>query len=182
MNPIRRYPLRKIAENQLATHFGDLDADIRNALATSLVRQWLTYDGYAGLVTATHHHLFQLVTKNGGELEVRFDTAEGNWSHVLSHDWHVDEAKIPAFLHRLNLCQSAQCQNADGRTICLRIEPQERTVRCQEQADEGVVRMVTPIRNHLRFYTTHRLFRFRTRHATQMDSFLNLISILEIDL
>ena len=136
MNPKRRYPLRKIAENELAKHFGDLDADIRDARATSLARQWLTNEGYAGFVTATHQHWFQLVTKKGGELEVGFNTAEGNWGRVLSQDWHVDEDKIPDFLHRLNLCQSARCQNADGRTICLRIDPKERVVRCHVQAEE----------------------------------------------
>jgi hypothetical protein len=42
MNPIRQLPLRKIAESELSKHLGDLDVAVRDELATSLVRQWLT--------------------------------------------------------------------------------------------------------------------------------------------
>jgi hypothetical protein len=51
VGPIKQYPLRKITESKLAKHFGDLDTAVRSELATSLVRQWLTNDGCAGLVT-----------------------------------------------------------------------------------------------------------------------------------
>ena len=56
------------AESELAKHFGDLDAPVRDELATSLVRQWLTNDGYAGLVTPTRQCWFQLLTREGGGL------------------------------------------------------------------------------------------------------------------
>jgi hypothetical protein len=136
MNPIKQYPLRKIAESELAKHFGDLDDAVRNELATSLVRQWLTNDGYAGLVTPTRQCWFQMATREGGGLEVGVSKPEGNWGHVLSQDWHVDEDEIPGLLHQLNLCQSVLCRNADGLTIRLRIEPKERIVRCEEHAGE----------------------------------------------
>ena len=43
--------MRKIAENEVHTIFGDsLSPDVENELATALVRQWMTYDGYAGLL------------------------------------------------------------------------------------------------------------------------------------
>jgi hypothetical protein len=74
-------------------------------LATSLVRQWLTNDGHAGLVTPTQQHWFQLVAE-GDYLEVRVSTAEGDWGRALSRHWGVDEAEVPGLLHRLNLCQS----------------------------------------------------------------------------
>jgi hypothetical protein len=135
VDPIRKYPLRKIAENELAGCFSDLDDAARDELATSLVRQWLANDGHAGLVTRTHQCWFQLVAKEDG-VEVGCSKAEGNWGRVLSRDWQVDEKDVPGLLHRLNLCQTARCRTADGRTIRLRVEPKERKVRCEEQAGE----------------------------------------------
>jgi hypothetical protein len=76
-----------------------------------------------------------MVPKGDG-VEMGFSPAEGDWGRVLSTDWGVDEEEIPGLLHRLNLCQSVLCRNADGRTIRLRVEPKERTVRCEEAAEE----------------------------------------------
>jgi hypothetical protein len=136
MSPIKRYPHRKVAESVLNEHFGDLDVGVRNELATSLVRQWLTNEGYAGIVTTTHRHWIRLVPKDDGGVQVKVGKVAGSWASVLSRDWHLDEAKIPEFLHQLNLCQAVQCRNKDGRTISLRIEPKARAVRCQELPEE----------------------------------------------
>lgn len=135
MNPIKQYPLRKIAENELARRLGDLDEAVRAELATSMVRQWLTNDGYAGFVLPTRQCWFLMVVTGNG-LEVGFDEVEGSWGHVLSHEWRVDEEEIPQLLHRLNVCQAATCRTADGLTVRLRIEPKERKVLCQE-VEEG---------------------------------------------
>ena len=135
MNPIKHYPLRKVAESELASRFGDLDADIGDDLATSLVRQWITNDGHAGFVTPTCQFWFQMVTK-GDSVEVGFSAVGWNWGRILSEEWHIDPEEVPGLLHQLNLCQSVLCRNADGRTIRLRIEPKERTVRCEEQPPE----------------------------------------------
>ena len=132
MSTMKRYPHRKVAESVVKQHFGDLDAKVRNALATSLVRQWLTNDGHAGFVTTTHRHWIRLVPQEDGGVKVGSQKVAGSWGAVLSQDWHLEEDKIPEFLHQLNLCQSAQCRNKDGRTISLRIEPKARTIRCQE--------------------------------------------------
>jgi hypothetical protein len=131
MNPIKQLPLRKIAENVLAKYLGSLDTAVKDVLATSLVRQWITNDGHAGFVTPTRQFWFQLVPKGDG-FEVGFSPAEGDWGRRLPADWAVDKEEIPALLHRLNLCQSVLCRNAEGRTIRLRVEPKERTVRCEE--------------------------------------------------
>jgi hypothetical protein len=136
MKPIKRYPLRKIAESELARHFGHLDTAVRDELATSLVRQGLTNDGHAGFVTPTGQCWLRIVVREDGGVEVGVSKPEGDWERVLAEDWHIDEAEVPGLLHQLNLCQSAQCRTADGRTIRLRIEPKERTVRCEEQAAE----------------------------------------------
>jgi hypothetical protein len=135
MNPLKHYPLRKVAESELARHFGDLDDAVRDELATSLVRQWLINGGYAGLVTPTRQFWFQMVAMEGGGVEVGVSKPEGNLGRVLAEDRHVDKAEIPGLLHRLNLCQSALCRTADGLNLRLRIEPKERTVRCEEEPE-----------------------------------------------
>jgi hypothetical protein len=135
MKPVKHYPLRKIAENELAQHFDDLDTTVMNELATSVVRQWLTNDGHAGIITPTHECWFHLVTK-GESLEVGFAKAEGNLGLILSRDWHVDDDEIPGLLHQLNLCQSVLCPTADGPAVRVWVEPKEQTVRCEEWVGE----------------------------------------------
>jgi hypothetical protein len=135
MKPLKQFPLRKIAERQVDHQFGDLDASVRNDLATSLVRQWVRNDGYAGLVTPIRQYWFEMVAK-GEQLEVGCTEAKGNRGRILSRDWRVAEDEIPALLHQLNLCQSASWRTTDGRTIRLGIDPKERTVRCQKQLGE----------------------------------------------
>jgi hypothetical protein len=132
---LKQFPLRKIAESQVDNQFGDRDASVRNELATSLVRHWITNDGYAGFVTPTRQYWFQMVAK-GEQLEVGCVEAKGNWGRMLLRDWRVAEDEIPALLHQLNLCQSASWRTTDGRTIRLGIDPKERTVRCQKQLGE----------------------------------------------
>lgn len=135
MKPVKQFPLRKIAESVLNKYFSDLDAAVSDELATSLVRQWITNDGHAGFVTPTNQFWLQAVAKGDG-LDVGVSKAEGNWGRALSRDWQVDEDEIPGFLHRLNLCQSALCRTADGRTIRLGIDAKERTVRLEVQEGE----------------------------------------------
>jgi hypothetical protein len=140
MSRISQCPLRRIAENELTQHLGGLggldDADLDD-LATSLVRQWLTTDGHAGLITPTHQHWFQMVAHADGRLEVGLSTSEGNWAHILTRDWRVDEEDVPGLILRLNLCQSALFRNAAGLTIRLRVEPKTRAVRCEEHKEEA---------------------------------------------
>jgi hypothetical protein len=135
MNPLTRFPLRKIAVAELAKRLGDLDPGVRQELATSMVRQWITNDGHAGFVTLTRQFWFRAVPA-GDRLEVGFGEAEGNWGRILADDWHVDRGEIPGLLHRLNVCQAAACRTADGLTIRLRIEPKEQRVFCEEAEPE----------------------------------------------
>jgi hypothetical protein len=135
MARIRRFALRKIAENEIAECFGDLDAVVRSDLATSLLRQWLSCEGHAGIVTATHQWWFRLIEK-GDHVDVGFGRGVGNLGKILMEEWGLEKAEIAQILHRLNLCQSVLHQTGDGRTIRLGIEPRERAVWCEEQSGE----------------------------------------------
>jgi hypothetical protein len=138
MNPIGQFPFREIAENTLAKYFGKLDADLRNELATSLVRQWVSNDGHAGFVTPTHQFWFQVIPMSDG-VEVKCRPVKKHWGRVLSQKWDQSEDEIPGLLHQLNLCQIALFRIADGRTISMRVEPKKRRVRCEEgtEAEES---------------------------------------------
>jgi hypothetical protein len=86
MKPDKRLPLRRLAEGEPAKKFLGLSAAVRDQLATSLVRQWLTNDGHAGIVTPTQQVWFRLVAE-GDLLEVKVNTAEGDWGRALSRHW-----------------------------------------------------------------------------------------------
>jgi hypothetical protein len=128
MNPITQFPLRKIAENMLASRLGDLDNTVRCDLAISLVRQWATNDGHAGIVTPTHQLWFQATPRGDGTLNVGFSAVQGNLGEVLVKNWHVDPAEVPELFHQLNLCQFVRCRNVADQMIQVRIEPKERRV------------------------------------------------------
>jgi hypothetical protein len=134
MTRISQYPLRRIAENELM-QLDDIDEADLDDLATSLVRQWLTNDGHAGLVTPAHQHWFRVAACADNRLEVGRNTCEGDWGRILTRDWHVGEEDVPGLLHMLNLCQSVVFRNAAGQTVRMRVEPRERTVRCEEQKE-----------------------------------------------
>jgi hypothetical protein len=134
MNPLRKFPLRQVAASTLAQHLPEFDATASDDLALSLVRQWLTNDGHAGVVTPTRQFWFRVVP-NRDAIEVGTGPAEGRWGRALG-EWGVAAEEVPGLLHRLNLPQAAVCRTGDGRTIRLRVEPKTRTVRCEECGGE----------------------------------------------
>jgi hypothetical protein len=110
MDPIKRYPLCKIAESVLTKYFPDLDVAVRAELAISVARQWLTGGGHAGFVTPTRQFWFQFVVKDNG-FEVRFGRGEGNWGRALAEAWHIDAEEVVGLLHQLShLCSPGGCR------------------------------------------------------------------------
>jgi hypothetical protein len=76
--------LRKIAENELS-RFGDLTPELKRELATSLVRQWITTDGHAGLVTWSNEYWFRLERKPDGGFGVNLVTCMPTLAGELRH-------------------------------------------------------------------------------------------------
>ena len=135
MKSLKQFPLRRIAESVLTQYLGDLEPEVRDELAASLVRQWITNDGHAGFIYPTRRFWFQMVAA-GDKVEVGFSEVADNWGLVLTRDWKVDEEEIPGLLHQLNLCQSVTCETTNGLVVRLRIEPKDRSVRCEEQVGD----------------------------------------------
>jgi hypothetical protein len=135
MSSARSNPLRKIAEDQIERLFGDFDPRLKQELATSLVRQWITNDGYAGLVKSSSHHWLRLIRTDGG-FEVGRDDQPPRFVNQLRQG-NVSEDQIPDVLHQLNLTQCTTCQTQDGGTIRLRMVAKERTLVIERADDEA---------------------------------------------
>jgi hypothetical protein len=65
----RENPLRNMARSQLEEDFSDLSPQTQDELETAIVRQWITYDGHAGVCTAIRNARFKLV-KEGDSYHV----------------------------------------------------------------------------------------------------------------
>jgi hypothetical protein len=121
--------LRKIAGIELQRRFGDLDPEVKRDLATSLVRQWVTNDGHAGLATRSSLFWFRMVWKDDGGVDVGC-TPEPRNCEVELRQRGVPEESIPALLHQLNLCQSVCCSTARGQFLEVRMDVKARKFMC----------------------------------------------------
>jgi hypothetical protein len=135
MSSTRLNALRNVAEAELDRRLGQLDPRLRQDLATSLVRQWLTGDGHAGLVTPAGHLWFRMVRTEAGGFEVGFDAQPPRFLDRL-RDWQVADRDIPRLLHQLNLSQEVWCRSDEGRQLRLRMVARERTLLVEPVAQE----------------------------------------------
>jgi hypothetical protein len=133
MSSVRQSALRKVAEATLERHCGQLDPALKQELATSLARQWITNDGHAGLITRASHCWFRMVRKGSG-FEVGFDAQPPRFVDDLRR-MQVDEEEIPVLLHQLNLCQSVWFQVSNGETWQLRMVARERRLLIEPVCD-----------------------------------------------
>jgi hypothetical protein len=127
-------PLRNIARFELTRIFNDLAPKTREELETSLVRQWLTYEGHAGVITPLHNAWFRLVRQED-VYHVGRDLCDSRVAAMLRESG-ADEGEIPKLFHRANLSQHAEFLGSDGKRCRLSIDPRERQVTVG-QAPEG---------------------------------------------
>ena len=127
-------PLRNIARFELTRHFNDLAPTTREELETSLVRQWLTCDGHAGIVTPAYNFWFRLVRQEEG-YHVGADQCESRVAAML-RECGAGEEEFPELFHRANLSQSVEFVGRDGKLCRLSVDPRERKVTVG-QAPEG---------------------------------------------
>ena len=127
--------LRMIAERELDACFHDLAPITRDELATSLVRQWISNDGAAVIVTRDYHFWFRLTRLEDGMTRVVRDIQAGTLSEHLRHS-RVIEDEIPGLLHDLSVCQSARCYTDDGELLQLRVDPAKATFHIELVPDQ----------------------------------------------
>jgi hypothetical protein len=124
--------MRKIAADAVEKVFGDLLLEEKEGeLVTSVVRQWLTYDGHAALLKETAR--YYLVFRQQGEgYGLSVNQVKGEVLRPFLRDWQIDEDQVPEILHRLNIGQSAEVTNLRGKVLRFSMDPKERSIRLDD--------------------------------------------------
>lgn len=129
---IKANPLRNIARFELTRLFNDLAPRTRGELETALVRQWITYEGQAGLITPIHNIWLKLVRQGEG-YHVGTDLCDSRVAAML-RECGANEEEFPELFHRANLSQSAGFVGRDRKLWRLSINPRERQVTVGQAA------------------------------------------------
>jgi hypothetical protein len=131
---IKSHILRSIAESELDKVFPGLAPGPRQELVTSVVRQWLTCDGHAGVFTVAVHYWLHLVERDGHVLAGR-EVVPSSLPGLL-RPWLVDELDLPRIAWELSVAQNATFGNADGRKILVRADAKQHGFSVEEVLDE----------------------------------------------
>jgi hypothetical protein len=132
--------LRQLAEElliKIAEHEDLLDAD-REDLATSLVRQWITYDGTATFFLREQQIYFGLARSPLGRFFVAPQPDLPGWMNRLREDWKISPDDLPDVMRQLNMGQSAEVTNTDGIPLRLWVNPKERSKGVEPLVKEPV--------------------------------------------
>jgi hypothetical protein len=97
----------------------------RAAFVTSLVRQWITYEGNAAFFRGDHQ-LYLVLGHSPLGRPVVPESCRSGWTRTLTRDWKIDPDDLPALFDQLNVGQSAEAVNGDGVPLRLWVNPQER--------------------------------------------------------
>ena len=112
--------LRSIADQeieQIVAQLGLPDAD-RGDWVTSVVRQWLTYDGSAYLFPDEDHQGVLFLKRTPlGQFHVEVVAAKAGFIKEACRDWQIDPDQIPEIVEQLNRGQSAEVENRDGEAV-----------------------------------------------------------------
>lgn len=135
--------IRELAEDLFAQLSADADFpdDERADFVTSLVRQWITYDGNATFLLGDRQIFLRLARTPLGKLTVVTEPGPGGWMRMLVQDWKLDVDDVLELNEQLNRGQSAEAINGDGVPLRLWVNPQERT-----RGVEPLVKQQTPAR------------------------------------
>jgi hypothetical protein len=117
--------LRQLAEGlirRIAPEAG-LPEEEWGGLATSLVRQWITYDGSAALFLGGQQVDLAPGRTPPGKPRGVAGPAPHGWLRQLTRDWKVSPDDLPEVIGQLNRGQSAEVVNADGVPLRLWVNP-----------------------------------------------------------
>jgi hypothetical protein len=121
--------LRQLAEELLERVAGgdDIPEGERADFATSLVRQWITYDGSATVFVGEQQVYLVLGQTPLGNPCVILEPALHGWVNRLREDWKISADDLPEVLDQLNRGQSAEVVNGDGVPLRLWVNPREKS-------------------------------------------------------
>jgi len=132
--------LRQLAE-ELVQKFADdepIPETEREDFVTSLVRQWITYDGNATFFVGDQQAYLVLSTTPLGQPCIVPEPALPGWLNRLQEDWKIDCEQIPEILEQLNLGQGAEVVNTEGIPLRLWVNPKERSKGVEPLVKETV--------------------------------------------
>jgi hypothetical protein len=120
--------LRQLAEDLLdqAADEYEISADEREDCVTSLVRQWITYDGNATFFVGDQQVYLTLGKTPLGRPRIVPARAFATWTKKLTEDWKIDPDDLDDAFEQLNRGQSAEVINSDGVPLRLWVNPKER--------------------------------------------------------
>jgi hypothetical protein len=128
----KQHAMRKIATDLTRKIFrGELAPQLERDLVTSLVRQWISYEGRAALFTGRDRYWFTLSRQPGGITSVEVGHIPQPPLDGFLQDWEIDPELAPEIIHRLNLGQSAEFTNRYGERLRLRVDPVERSLQIE---------------------------------------------------
>lgn len=133
MLDIKPQVLRNIAHAELDKLLPGQAKDVHEALVTSIVRQWMTYDGKAGILTLAVHYWLSVEHK-----ESKVVVGSGVLPATLPQHlatWKVLERDLQRIVLDLNLSQTATFINLDGLTVQVRMDPRDRRFEFAEVPD-----------------------------------------------
>lgn len=133
MMDIKPQILRAIAHPELDKILPGQAADIHEALVTSIVRQWMTYEGKAGILTQAVHYWLS-VEHRGKQVVVGSGVVPATLPRHLA-TWKVLERDVQRIILDLNLSQTATFINLDGLTVQVRMDPRDRHFEFAEIPD-----------------------------------------------
>ncbi len=117
--------LRELAENLIRQVAQDeaIPEDDQRDLVTSLVRQWVTYDGHATLFAGEHQLFFHLGSTPLGKLRIIPEPGVPFWFSQVIRDWKIDPEHLDDIIDQLNRGQSAEVVNGEGIPLRLWVDP-----------------------------------------------------------
>lgn len=113
--------LRRLAEDVLARL--DIFVAEQADLATSLVRQWITYEGKATLFLDERQIYFLLTRTPLGRTTADIEEVQSTFIDNAVADWNINEDELPEIFQQLNRGQSAEFENMDGLLLRLWVDP-----------------------------------------------------------
>jgi ribosomal protein S27E len=116
---------------------GEVPDDERDEFVTSLVRQWITYDGNATAFVGERQAYLVLGRTPLGKPCVVPEPGLAGWVEQLRRDWRIGPDDLPEVLDQLNRGQSAEVVNGDGIPLRLWVNPKEKSRGVEPLVREG---------------------------------------------
>lgn len=135
--------LRQLAEELFANLAEKFPEANREDFVTSLVRQWITYDGNATFFVGEMGEM-QIYLVLGqtplGKPYIHPEPDFSGWLERVQEDWNIDQEDFPGIIEQLNRGQSAEVVNREGVPLRLWVDPKER----KKGVEELVTKRLSP--------------------------------------